>query len=83
MGAQDPNTRRLSSHSRKSSAKPHPTPGQDGQNIFKTSLRTPGVEKSLFPLVEGRAEAGSVWEGEGRIGPQSIRERSCRGRGSG
>ena len=78
METQNPNTQRLPTHLRRSSAWSHPTPSQGGQERSKPALDT-WNQKSLFPLLEGKAEAGSIWEGGEGKGPRRVCERSCRG----
>lgn len=43
----------------------------------------PGMEKSLFLLLEGKAEAGSVQKGEQGQGPGSVWETAEEARGKG
>lgn len=60
---------------------PGPTPPQRRwKRIYQTS---PGhLEwKTFIPLLEGKAEAGSVWEGGEGEGPCRVCEQSCRGQG--
>ena len=79
---QNPNSQRLSTYSRRSSARPHPTPSQGGKESIKPALDT-WIGKTFIPLLEGKAEAGSIWEGREGEGPWRACEQSCSSQGPG
>lgn len=69
MEAQGPNSQRLSTHSRRSSALPHPPPGK----VDKASSKPARNGKSLFPPWKGRLKQGAQKGEEGK-GPESCRD---------